>query len=148
MLGDLCEGVIEDPQSTLSGPIRGTRFLITACARAGIGEKRFIEDLDRLADDSILAELIDVLRPCCERAVPLIRQMIVSQTVAEHGKLVEDSNWRIDNILSSEHGDEINVPVAVLTFRYQEGEKRERITLHLLPEQLAKLKTACDRMIQ
>ena len=148
MLGDLCEGILADPQASLARPIRGSRFIITESARAGSDESCFVDDLCSAGGEANLPELIAILKPCYLKAGPLMRRSIAAQSVAEHGKLVQDSNWRIDSILSSEHGDGLNLPVAVLTFRYQEGERHDRITLHLLPDQLAKLKKASDRMIR
>jgi len=143
---DLCEEHGTDPQS-LVGPVRGARFLVSQGARAALDEQRFVEDLSQLTDSSSLQALIEVMLPCFERAAPIFRKEIVARTIADHGRLVRDVNWRVDKIINSEHGDGVNVPVAVLTFRYQEGAREERITLHLLPEQLAKVRTACLDML-
>lgn len=143
---ELCEAHGVDPQA-LVGPVRGARFLVAQSARAALDEQRFVEDLSRLTESSTLPALIGVLLPCFERAEPIFRQEIIARTIADHGRLVRDVHWRVDKIIHSEHGDGVNVPVAVMTFRYQEGAKEERITLHMLPEQLTKMRAACLDML-
>lgn len=143
----LCEES-DIPPERLIGPIRAGRFLVTSAAKASLTTESFSEDIARLHDDPhAIRELIQLLMPVYEKEAPALRAAIVERTVAEHGRLVESAHWRIDNIVNSEHGDGINVPVAVLTFDYREGEKRDRVTLHLLPEQLNQLRSACLQMI-
>lgn len=142
----LCEEHAFDPQR-LVGPIRGARFLIQSAARAALDEDAFAKDVARLIESDRVVDALSVLVPCFRRAAPELRRQIALRTIADHGRLVTDVNWRVDKIVNSEHGDGVNVPVAVLTFRYQEGAKEERITVHLLPEQLGKLKSACLEML-
>lgn len=138
----LCEAHDVDPAALLE-PLRGARFLVHAAARAALTREAFAEDVERLARPGEFRHALGALLPCFEQAMPRLRQRIVARTIADHGKLVEDVSWRVDKIINSEHGDGVNVAVAVLSFRYREGERSERITLHLLPEQLQKLKDAC-----
>jgi hypothetical protein len=142
----LCRELDVDP-AALREPLRGARFLIQHAARAALPPEAFVEDLERLAPNGKLRHAVGTLLPCYERALPKLRLAIVARSVADHGKLAEDVSWRVDKIVNSEHGDRVNLPVAVLTFRYREGERTERITLHLLPEQLQKLKDACGKML-
>lgn len=138
----LCETHGVEPTAILE-PLRGARFLLHASARAALSREAFVDDLERLSRPGELRHVVGTLVPCFEKAMPVLRQRIVARTIADHGKLAEDVSWRIDKIINSEHGDGVNVAVAVLSFRYREGERSERITLHLLPEQLQKLKDAC-----
>ncbi|MBM4358622.1 MAG: hypothetical protein FJ096_11000 [Deltaproteobacteria bacterium] len=142
----LCDELGVD-SARLKEPLRGARFLIVNAARAALPPEGFVEDLERLAPDGKLRHAVGTLLPCYEKALPKLRLAIVARTVADHGKLAEDVSWRVDKIVNSEHGDGVNLPVAVLTSRYREGERSERITLHLLPEQLQKLKDACGKML-
>ena len=142
----ICREHGADPQ-LLALPVRGGRFLILNAARAALTKEAFVEDLARLLDDAALPDGIACLGTCYDRAVPVLRSAIIARTIADHGKLTDDVNWRVDKIINSEHGDGVNVPVAVLTFRYREGDRTERITLHLLPDQLNKLKDACLQML-
>jgi len=146
-LQQLCEENDVEPQ-LLIAPIKAARFLISAAARTAQTRETFSEDIARLHDDpSAIRELIGILLPCYERTAPAIREEIITRTMAEHGKLAQGIHWRIDKVVNSEHGDGINTPVAVLTFDYREGKNQERITLHLLPGQLAQLKAACLQMM-
>lgn len=132
----------------LVGPIRASRFLVMSAIQTAQTRETLSEDIAHLHDDPrAIRELIEILLPVFERAAPELRTSIIERTLAEHGRLVEAAHWRVDKIVNSEHGDGLNVPVAVLTFDYREGDKRDRITLHLLPEQLNQLKNACLSMI-
>lgn len=142
----VCEEQAIDPQG-LVGPIRGARFLITNAARTALDEQAFAADVAELVPGELLTQALAVLVPCFERAAPELRRQIALRTISDHGRVVTDVHWRVDKIVNSEHGDGVNVPVAVLTFRYREGVREDRITLHLLPEQLAKLKSACLEML-
>jgi hypothetical protein len=145
-VGALCEEHGLDPQR-LVGPVRAVRFLLQQSARAALDRGAFAGDLSALAPEGRIHELLEILLPCFDRAMPPMRREIVARTLAEHGRLVETTHWRVDKILGSEHGDGIDVPVAVLTFAYRESAGPERVTLHFLPEQLAQLREICDRML-
>jgi len=142
----LCEELGVEP-AALQEPLRGARFLIVNAARTALPPEAFAEDVERVAPPGKFRHAVGTLLPCYEKALPQLRLAIVARTVADHGKLAEDVSWRVDKIVNSEHGDGVNLPVAVLTFRYREGDRSERITLHLLPEQLQKLKDACGKML-
>jgi len=142
----LCEELGVDPVS-LQVPLRGARFLLTNAARAALGDDAFVADVEALAPTGELRAAVGVLLACYQKARTRLRLSIVARTVADHGKLAEDVSWRVDKIIHSEHGDGVNLPVAVLTFRYREGDRSDRITLHLLPEQLQKLKEACGSIL-
>ena len=66
---------------------------------------------------------------------------------ADHGKVVTSSRWRIDIIDRSDRAARMSVPVGVITLNYQEGQQHERITLHLLPDQLNELRRALNSML-
>jgi hypothetical protein len=142
----ICEEHGFDAQG-LVGPIRGARFLVHNAARAGLDEDAFGQDVARLVEGKLVTQAITLLLPCFRRAAPELRRQIVSRTIADHGRVVTDVSWRVDKIIHSEHGDGVNLPVALLTFRYQDGSRDERVTLHLLPDQLAKLKAACLELL-
>jgi len=143
----LCKDNDLDPQRLVPA-IKAARFLVTGAARRALSRESFTEDLARLDDDPRnIRQLIEVLLPCFEQEAPRLRQRFAERTLAEHGKLVEEAHWRVDKIVHSEHADGINLSVAVLSFAYREGERRDRITLHLLPEQLHALKQACLQLL-
>ncbi len=143
----LCEQHELDP-TQLVPAIKAARFVITNTACSGITREAFLEDLAHLAAGGSKRELIGILLDCFEKSVPVLRDEIVARTIADHSKVVQNTHWRIDKVINSDHGDGIDLPVAVLTFDYQEGSKRDRITLHLLPEQLSELKSALQRMLR
>lgn len=143
----ICQESDLDPQRLVPA-IKAARFLITAAAHTAQSRDGFTEDLARLDDDPrAIRQLVEVLLPTFEAQAPVLRRRSAEQTLADHGKLVEETHWRVDSIVCSDHGDGLNLPVAVVTFVYREGERRERITMQLLPEQLNALKQACLHLL-
>lgn len=145
-LGGLCEEWAIDAQR-LVAPIRAVRFLLQHSARTGISKEAFVEDLGRVVDNRNLLDVIAVVLPCFERAMPVLRGEITARSVSDQSRLVFDTNWRIDRVLASEHGTNLALDLAVVTFHYQEGNDSERVTLHLTAQQVAKLRQLCDAML-
>lgn len=74
-----------------------------------------------------------------------LRQQIIRETLADHGKVLVGLDWRLDNVTASDRGARLNSDVVFLTLRYREGNKVERITLQLTPEAVRELKHFCER---
>ena len=45
-------------------------------------------------------------------------------------------------------GEDINVPVTLLTLKYREGEQSGQLTVQLLPDELNKLYQACTQALR
>ena len=63
-------------------------------------------------------------------------------------KLLEGIDWRLDKLEASDRGHDLRAPVLLLTLRYREGRKSERVTLQLLPDTIRKLKRVCERFVE
>jgi hypothetical protein len=74
-----------------------------------------------------------------------LRQQIIRDTLADHGKVLVGLDWRVDNVTASDRGVQLNSDVVFLTLRYREGNTVERITLQLTPEAVKELKLFCER---
>ncbi len=74
------------------------------------------------------------------------RQRIVGESLISHGKVLVGIDWRVDNVVSSDRGARLNATVILLTLRYREGDRVERITLQLTPEALKELKQFTERI--
>jgi hypothetical protein len=74
-----------------------------------------------------------------------LRQQIIRDTLADHGKVLVGLDWRVDNVTASDRGVQLNSDVVFLTLRYREGNTVERITLQLTPEAVEELKLFCER---
>ncbi|MEQ9319713.1 MAG: COMM domain-containing protein [Polyangiaceae bacterium] len=128
--------------------IKATRFLFQACARNDIEPEVVSADMHALIPDEDEArELVALLLPWLEDLLPMLRRQIAEQSIADHGKVVLESHWRLDSIARSDRGQRIGTPVALVTFRYREGDRTDRITLHLLPEQLDELRQAAAELL-
>jgi hypothetical protein len=130
----------------LARAIKACRFLLRSAACIDLPRDLFAHDLDRLeANPPVLGP---ILLPGYEAAKARLRAEILRETLADHGKLLEGIDWRLDSLSSSSRGDKLRAPVAVLTFRYQEGGRKGRITLQVMPETLQELQRICDRLLR
>jgi len=71
--------------------------------------------------------------------------VIIQESLADHGKVLVGIDWREDNVTASDRGAKLNTTVVLLTLRYRENNRVERITLQLTPEAMKELKLFCDR---
>jgi len=101
----------------------------------------------RAQADRLTAELDLVRRDEMEAALDVLRAEIVRRSILDHGSLLVGVDWRIDRILASQHGREVDTPVGVITLTYQRGAEKERITLHCEPGMLQRLRSVCDEML-
>lgn len=144
----LCQQNEVEPK-VLDRPAEAAGFLMIEAARRGLDDEAFASDLAKLAGAAEEAgKLVELLVPGYRQAFGPLRQQMLAKTVLEHGKLVEHTHWRIDQIMVSEHADALDTPIAVLSFAYRDASKQDRITLHFMPDQLAELRAVCDRMLQ
>jgi hypothetical protein len=127
--------------------IKATRFLFQETARSGISPQDFALDVSALAPPDEARDLATLMMPWLDDFMPQLRQQVAHQSIADHGKLVVDTHWRLDRVTSSDRGTGETISVAVVTFSYVEGERAERITLHMMPEQLVALRHAADEML-
>jgi len=51
----------------------------------------------------------------------------------------------VDNVTASDRGAKLNTTVVLLTLRYRDGNREERITFQLTPDAVRELKLFCDR---
>ncbi len=126
--------------------IRGLRFLIFEAAGAGAEKHVFAADLGVLCGEHANAWR-EVLLPRYEEARDVLRSQLVRQTIVDHGRLMVGLDWRIDRILGSQHGRAIQANVALLTFTYQDGDERKRITLHAEPAMMMRMRAVCDQLL-
>lgn len=134
-------GVADDE---LARALRACRFLLRHAAMADLSAAQFVEDLGRLGDTGAVEA---ALLSGYDAAKKVVRDEIARGALADHGKVVERIDWRVDHVTTSNRGDNLSLPVTVLTIGYREGGRRDRITLQLLPEELRQLRAMCDRLL-
>lgn len=136
----------ELPSPRIAPPVKATRFLFQAAARAHLAPEQLEVDLRALAPESADA-LSRLLLPWYDDFAPQLRRRAAEETIADHGKLVVGTTWRVDRIATSQRGRDLATSVAMVTFRYREGASERRVTLQFLPDALAELRRAADEML-
>jgi hypothetical protein len=131
----------------LAPVVKATRHLFRESARANIGKEELSADVHALADEDESRQLLARLLPWFEDFQPKLRAELIRQTVADHGRVVVDTHWRVERITSSDRGEWLNTTVGVVTFSYVDGLDQRRVTLHFLPDQIAALRDAATEML-
>ena len=144
-LTEFCQthGVDEDE---LAAALKACRFLLRSAVSLDLGRAVFADDLANLVGGSG-REIGELLLAGYDSAKSLIRAEILQGALADHGKLCEGIDWRVDYLASSNRGDKLRIPVAMLTLRYREGSRSDRITLQFLPDTIKDLGKICDQIL-
>jgi hypothetical protein len=123
--------------------MRGCDFLIRQACALDMDTASFRQDLTALSEgDEQGAEFILVQY---DGAKADLRKFIIQESLADHGKVLVGIDWRVDNVTASDRGAKLNTTVVLLTLRYRENSRVERITLQLTPEAIRELKSFSDR---
>ena len=79
-----------------------------------------------------------------------LRAEILEATLFDHGKVLVGIDWRIDRVTASDRGQNLDLPLALLTLHHREGHKERtrdgKTTLYLHADALRELTTACQRI--
>jgi hypothetical protein len=124
--------------------VKGARFLLRSASAIDLDPEAFADDLASLPGAPELG--VSLLAGYAE-AKNQIRSEMLRGSILDHGMLLEGVDWRIDTINASDRAEGMRYAVGVLTLRYQDGAKHERITLQVLPEVLHQLRAICERMV-
>lgn len=132
-----------DPH-TLGDAMRAGRMLFREAARWRLTREQVGHDLATLgASEAVTAALLAGY----DAAIQQQHQEITYRTLADHGRLLADVTWRIDQLKSSTRGEDIGEPVASITLSYMEGSEVRRLTLQALPREVEKLQAICARIL-
>lgn len=118
--------------------------LLRAAAASNVERASLEADLEKLG---IRSPLVEVLLALYEERVGGLRDEIVRATIAAHGPVLTGAEWRIDTLGSSSRGRELDVPIALVTFQYQDGRESKRLTVQMLPEAVHGLRELCDHLL-
>lgn len=129
----------------LAPVLAACRFIVRAASLIDLSADDLASDVAALTDAD--GEAVAVLSGGYDAAKELLRREVKHETLADHGNLLESVDWRMDVVASSNRGGRLALPVAVLTFRYREGEKKRRLTLQLEPQSVQELKAICERIL-
>jgi len=141
-----------DPRA-ITPVIGACRFLFLRGAEHNTPPDLIEEDIKQLlagdkSDDAVIDAVLAAVIPCYERAAPKLRVKAVYEALTDHGRVVTDVKWRVDNVSHANTGESINVPVTLITLKYREGEQSGQMTVQVLPDELKKLHQACEQALR
>jgi hypothetical protein len=139
----LCRGTELDPERA-APPLKAARFLFRQAASAGAGVAELTADVERLCGDASVAQ---VLARAYDAVLPGLRDEIASASITAHGKVLAGVEWRLDAIAASSRGRGLQIPIALVTLRYQDRGDAGSFTVQLLPSMVKELRDACDALL-
>ncbi len=122
------------------------RSLVLRAAAAGVKPAALAADLAALDRDLPDGGAGRVLIEGYRKALPVLRRRIVTETLADHGAVLTGIDWRLDRVAASNHGAAIDVSVLLVTLRYRENGRDERLSLQLTPDGIRQLKELAARI--
>ncbi len=132
----------------LEQAIEACHFFLTQAARLNLPEPAIREDIEAISREgqpglkALLAHFAEMNG--------FVRQRILEGSLLDHGKVFTGLDWRIDTIGASDRGLGLDVPVALLTLRHQEGcddtAVKGKTSLYLTPEAVSKLRQVCEQL--
>lgn len=127
----------------LLAAIRCCELLLKQAAALDLNEAQFRQDLEALGGP---AELSDFILARFPETRHLLRRQILMDSLAAHGKVMTDLEWRLDQVLHSSKGNRLGTEIVLLTLHYQEGRTPGAVTLQLTRETAQLLRRFCDRL--
>jgi hypothetical protein len=123
--------------------MRGCDFLTRQACALDMDTASFRQDLVALSEGD--EQGAEVIVSQYDRTKADLRKAIIQESLADHGKVLVGIDWRVDNVTASDRGAKLDTTVVLLTLRYRDGTRLERITLQLTPEAIRELKSFSDR---
>lgn len=124
--------------------LRSCQFLLHRAAALDLAPGPFAEDLQALSPDSEAGGV----RLVGTRYGPLkerIREELFLQSLADHGNVLVDLDWRMDTVQASDRAVGLEGPVVFLTLRMRDADGTERTSLQLTPAGIRKLQMFVQR---
>ncbi|MGH0035849.1 MAG: hypothetical protein ACQGVK_12555 [Myxococcota bacterium] len=131
-------------EAQLQTALRVGHFLVTRSAAANLDGSRFQADLKALSGEDQSG--VEVLTRGYEEARQHARNQILEATLFDHGQVLTGLDWRLDNIMASDRGMELGMPVVVLTFRHRQRDETKQTSLYVLPQLVSQLKQTCEQL--
>lgn len=118
--------------------------LLRQAAALNLSPDEFQADLESLGPGA--AAPSQLLMPRFAAAMDWLRARILENTLADHGKVVTDLDWRVEQLQASNHGAALETRILHLALRYREGEERGVIRLQFTPVAADALKTLLGQL--
>lgn len=142
MLARFCESHDIEPGAVL-GALTACQFLLQRSAALDLEAHLFMDDLQKLSPDDAGG-----LRLIASRYLPLkqrIREHLLEQSLADHGRVLVDLDWRVDHVTSTDRAVNLDTPVVFLTLRLRDAERDERVTMQLTARSIRMLRLFAQR---
>jgi hypothetical protein len=123
----------------LSRVASALRALFRFATRTDLSPSDLESDVRALAGDRA-ERIVPVVMPWAELARARIQSELLQKSVAAHGKVLLDVDWRLDVVTSSNLARGFKLPLVTLTLHYEEHGKRSAVTLSVLPSVLRRFK--------
>jgi hypothetical protein len=122
------------------------RGVVQRAAAAGVAPGAFAADLAALDPGTTDRGAGQVLVAGYAKALPVLRRRILVETLSDHGAVLTGIDWRLDRVAASNHGADIEAAVLLVTLRYRENGRDERLSLQLTPDGIRQLKELAARI--
>ena len=132
------------PETEFVAAIQACGLLLRQAVAHDLDKEHFDRDLAALSEGRVTATT--VLPDRYDELKRRVRQQLVAEALADHGKVLVGIDWRVDQVANSNKGARLNATVVLLTFRYRDGDRLNRITFQLTPEALSGLKAFTERI--
>lgn len=117
--------------------MRVVRWLMREAAAADLDRVALEQDMRAIWRDP--RGLLDVVLNGYEPIKGELRRQLLSDALLKHGNVLVDVDWRVDLVAADRHAAKLMSPLAMVTLSYRDAEATRRLTLQLLPDQLARL---------
>ncbi len=125
--------------------IKASRYLVRQAAAFNVNDQQLGQDLTAIGcADELTAMLVGLYGAVLNE----LRMEIVQSTIVAHGNVLTGVEWRVDTLGAGNRGRAINVPIAMLTLHFRNGDKSERITLQALPDAINTLREVCENLLR
>jgi hypothetical protein len=140
-----CQQVTAEPVQVLAA-VRSCDYLLRQAAAINVSAEDFAADLAALSGDNSAG--LDLLTARYEDTRDALRQVILEDTLADHGNVLVGLDWRVDRVELSHRGASIDTPVMFLSLNYRDGEEIKRLPLQLTPRAFSSLREFCERFTE
>ncbi len=130
-----------DPALVLAA-VRSCDYVLRNAAALDLPAAAFQGDLETLGPGH--AAPAQLLMPVYAEAVRWLRQRILEDTLADHGRVLTGVDWRLDHVRASNRGAGLDARIAYLRLTYRQGTATRSLSLQLTPAGVATLGSLCS----
>lgn len=127
----------EVAEADLGHVIRAVRWLMREAAACDLDGAALESDVRAIWKEP--RGLLDVILNAYEPIKQEVRRALLNDALTKHGNVLVDVDWRVDIVAADRHAAKLMSPLALVTLSYRDAEANRRLSLQLLPDQLARL---------